>query len=392
MSPELRTGGVLVAGAFGQRNPGDDALLAAFAAALPDHRLVVPTGGPRQVTPLPNVTTMSSAGVAVADALRRVDAVVLAGGSVFKVLDPSSGRAPLGLLRRANALVSVAALAGRPTAALGVGAGRLDRPAARRLARRLAVRLDLLVLRDEGSADVLAAAGVPSPIRVGADPVWALLGTGSHAHQERRAQLPVCAALPVDGGAGGPVFVALSHLAGVTPATLAAALASVVERGHHVVLEPWQRDDAGLDDALAHAVAALLPAGAPVTIDPPLDVTDAVARYRGAAAVVGLRFHALVAAAAAGTRFLAVDHEPKLGGLATRLGQRAVPAHAPPGVLRRSLLLALDGPPPDADATRTEVQRALAGFELLRLLLSGGTGMDTTALDGLDLVGGGRAW
>ena len=50
--------------------------------------------------------------------------------------------------------------------------------------------------------------------------------------------------------------------------------------------------------------------------------------------VIAMRFHALVAAGAAGTPALAIAHEPKLRRARRRLGQPAVPPHASAEVLR----------------------------------------------------------
>ena len=61
------------------------------------------------------------------------------------------------------------------------------------------------------------------------------------------------------------------------------------------------------------------------------------ASYRGDDLVIAMRFHALVAAGMAGTPFVAIAHEPKLAGLARRLGQVAVPAHASAAVLRAAM-------------------------------------------------------
>jgi polysaccharide pyruvyl transferase WcaK-like protein len=101
--------------------------------------------------------------------------------------------------------------------------------------------------------------------------------------------------------------------------------------------------------------------------------------------VLGLRFHSLIAAAAAGAPFLAFAHEAKLAAVARWLGQPVVDPAAPPCVLTEALLAALDGPPPTADVVRRERERAEDGFRLLRVLLARGRSEEAPAVDGLAL-------
>src|SRR5919197_621127 len=167
---------VLLAGAFGQRNPGDEALLAAFVRALDGWDVLATSAEPLATAAQHGVTALPAARpVAVARALARADAVVFAGGTTFKLLKPASGRPRHDLLARGLAAAALARAARKPLALVGVGVGDLRTRRARALARAVVRRADLLVLRDEESATLLAEAGAPAPFRVGADPAWTLL-------------------------------------------------------------------------------------------------------------------------------------------------------------------------------------------------------------------------
>ena len=359
---------VLLAGAFGQHNPGDEALLAAFAGALPGARLAATSAEPAATAREHGIAAVPRHdAAAMLRAVRGADAVVFAGGTIFKRLHPACGRPPLALLARAAAVAGTVKAMRRPLALVGVGAGDLDGAPARRLARAIVRAADLLILRDEESAARLAAAGAPAPMRVGADAAWTLrLPAGAPARRD------------------GPVVVALSHLAGgrELPARLAAALAPVRRAGHPLALMPWE--GSGLDAALAHAVAARLEPGVPV-LAPPRDLAAAAATFRDVRLVVGLRFHALIAAAVARTPFLAVAHEPKLTAAARRLAQPAVAADAPPAALGAAIAGAVGGAPPDAAPVERERERAEGAFRLLRVLLAGGRTPEADAVDGLAL-------
>jgi polysaccharide pyruvyl transferase WcaK-like protein len=359
----------LLLGAFGQRSPGDDALGEAFGAALPGWRTLRATCTPARLRNGDGTHATVDVGSppAAARALGSSDALVVAGGTVFNTLP--RGRRPLSLLQRALAMLGAARVLGKPRAMVGVGAGVLDSAMSRRLSRALVHQTDLLVLRDEESADVLAAAGATTPFRVGADAAWTLLEPPPH---EPRAP-------------GGPIVVALSALAGDAslPARLAAALAPLIEAGHDVRLQPWQVTGKGVDDlAFAEAVSERLPGRLPL-LAAPADLREARGLFAEAGLVVGLRFHALVAAAAAGTRFVALAHEPKHAALARRFGQRAVGTGEASAALTRAILDAFERPAPSRATVQSQIEAAQAGLQLLRVLLAAGDASAADEIEGL---------
>jgi len=387
---------VLLAGAFGQGNPGDEALLSAFARALPDHVPVVASAAPPETTAIHGLGAVDrEAATAVARAVASSDAVVVAGGTIFKTLHEACGRRRHALLARAAGLAALARSLRKPFALVGVGAGGLDTALSRRLARFIVRCSDLLVLRDEESAARLAAAGAPTPFRVGADPAWTLLPP-LPAPVTAPAGAPATVAVPVGAGHApvaldeaavpAPVVVALSHLAGGEELAdrLADGLEPLLGEPHPIHLQPWQRDAGeGGDEELAAALRERL--GDVELLDPPRDIVAARDSFRDAAAVVALRFHAVPAAAAAGVPVVAYAHEPKLAGGARRLGQHAVAPEAVPEQLAERVLAAVDAAPPDADVVATERARAEDGFRLLRVLLARGRSTEAAEIDGLSL-------
>jgi polysaccharide pyruvyl transferase WcaK-like protein len=367
-TPRTRTGRVFLAGAFGQGNPGDEALLAAFAQGIGAHAAVVASADPAATTAEHGLAAVGRDDLGrVAREIRRAESVVVAGGTIFKSLHPSSGRPPLALLRRTAALAAVTRALRKPLALVGVGAAPLHGASARGLARAIVRAADLLILRDEESAAHLADIGAPTPIRVGADAAWTLLPLPG----EPRGQTP------------SEVVVALSHLAGRRDLgeQLAAGLRPIVDAGIPVRLDPWQVDG---DAELAADVAARLGGDALIGA-PPTDLRAAREDMTGARLVIAQRFHALVAAASAGVPVLAVAHEPKLSGLARRLGQPTVAADAVPQSLAAAVLGALDAAPAPATTVQRERAAAEDGFRLLRVLLARGRSEEAADVEGLAL-------
>jgi polysaccharide pyruvyl transferase WcaK-like protein len=356
---------VLLAGAPGHQSPDHEAMLAALRGALPDWQIVTTGGGP--ASGAVEARARRSLGRTVLNA----DAVVFVGGTLFTTLRPSTARSPHDLLARALLLAGGGRAAGKPVAMVGVAADQLPDARARWLARALVRRADLLVLCDEESAHALATAGAPIPFRVGADPVWTLV---DHA--------------PVTGGNRDGVVVALDHLRGDANLAdrLAGALGPLVDAGVTVQLLPWQGGDrAAGNSGLASAVATRLTGRVEMGV-PPTSLLDAWTRIAGARLAVCLSSHAMIAAAAGGTPFVAIAHERKLIGLARRLQQPAAPLTADPALIAGKLLSGLDAQPASPYAVHAEIARAAEGFRLLRLLLTHGTLAELDSLDGLSLV------
>ena len=360
----------VLAGAFGQRNPGDEALLDAFVDAIPDWDVIATTAVPPHGRD--TETVQSDDPTRVARAVARADAVVFAGGTVFKELPPHTRRPPLDLLQKGAALAYGAKALGKRLAMVGVGAAPIQRGRGQRLARRLVRQADLLVLRDEESAGVLAQMGAPTPFRIGADPAWTLV--------EQQ---------PEPLGSRDLVIVALSTEAGngTLADELAAALVPVLAQGHRVALQPWQVGGPVRPDDLdmARSISARLGGTADILL-PPADLDEAMRVFADARLVVGFRFHALVAAAGAGRPFVAYAHEPKLAAAARRLGQPAIDPAAGGEELAAVLLSAANRPvAPSLSAVRGEIARAEETMRLLRLVLSDGAGAEPETIGTLPL-------
>lgn len=367
---------ILLCGAFGQDNPGDEALQTAFLDALSGHDIVVASSTD---VDQPRTAAVSPDLLGVGRVFRHVDAVVIAGGTIFKSLHPSASRHPVGLLGKTATMLAGARLAGVPLTMVGVGAGDLRSRTAVRLAAWIADHADLLVLRDEESASVLADVGATQPFRVGADPTWTLFDGVAPGNESR-----------------DDVVLALSHLADTDVDRLVGRLAHLVEpllaSGVPVRVQPWQGDD-GIDSLVAHGLLRRLGRSPLVRLAPrPQSLDDAVQSFRSARAVISLRHHGLVAAAVAGCPFLAVSHEPKLSGLARRLGQASVPPHATPAVLARSALGVLSSDAPSSAAIEGEMAAAARTMRLLRVVVSRGADEELVDRDQLELTAGGTPW
>jgi polysaccharide pyruvyl transferase WcaK-like protein len=332
------TSAVLVLGGFGRRDAGAEARLDALQTGLPHVELIAVSNDPRRTAEEHGCDARPASLRAVASAVGRVDGVVVAGGDLL-------GDDPAGEIdRRLSAAALVAArLHQIPTVLLGVGVAGRGR---RRYDTAVVRTAELVLLRDAESASVLAAAGVPTPLRVAADPAWRTTRTGA----PNRADDEVTAVV-VDGRLGP------EHAA-----DLAASVRAVSSR---VRVVPWRPDrgDVGFARTLADRCAS-----AQVT-ESPSRFGDLVEAIGDAGLVVTHRAHGAIAAAAAGRRVLAVGNRPEVAGVARVVGQAHLPTHASRAVLDRAVAQAALSAPADPDALEGVARRVDDAFALARVVL-----------------------
>lgn len=337
---------VLLAGPSGSDPAGRRAVYDAVGGALPEVDIV-------DVGP-------SYRPGALLGAARRSVGVVVAGTSLTPCRPRSTtvGPAPArdsGSARSVAAMAVVSGAAHRPLAVVGLSTGRLEGRLLRTLSARVARRPDLLLMGDEESARHLAAAGAPLPLRVAADPAWAVLDPP-----------------PGPARAGESVVVVVDgRIHPAVEAGLAAGLEGLARAGQRIRLMPWAGSGTG-DGAMTWRLARRLRSATSVPVEveaAPARLQDAVERMSGSRLVVALRYRGLQAAAGAGVPAAGVAVEGRIAALAERLHQTVLQ----PDDLARTLPVLADPVVPPAaaspDLVAAEVARARTGLDLMRLVL-----------------------
>ncbi|HWH08471.1 MAG TPA: polysaccharide pyruvyl transferase family protein [Candidatus Thermoplasmatota archaeon] len=349
---------VLLLGAYGQDNLGDEALLEAHLQQLSGHDVTVASSDPTDTTARYGVPSVPTYGAATLRMLRRVDHVVFGGGSVLKELPPPHARR-----RLLVGIAGAAALRGSRVSLSAVGVERIRTRLGLRLARYAADRCGLVTVRDEGSRRMLKDLGVRREPRVVADAAF-LLEPG-----------------PARGLAtpSGPLVILNPMRSGEVECPRERVVASFAalarhaqrEHGARVVAMPFKTS--GMDEDAS--IAADL--GVPVL--PRIRPSDALAALAEADLFVGMRHHGVLLALHAGTPALAVPYAPKTQRLVEELGlaRHAIPASGlTPDRLTRAFDRAMDERRETMRAVEKPLQaqrdRARDNFDLLRAHLAGG--------------------
>lgn len=322
-------GGLLFSGYYGLGNAGDEAVLEASVAMFrerqPDLPITVLSGDPAGTRAALQVQAVRRMHPDALRAARRCGLFLSGGGSLLQ--DRTSLKSLLYYLF----LLDTARRAGARTMVFAQGIGPLTRPAARRLTARVLSRVDAITVRDADSAELIRAIGVQGPavdaMEVTADPVFALPPEVTPRVSEAASHRPL-------------VGVSLRPWPGseVILPPLAEALAKV-PAGVEVQAWPLFR---GEDMGPCEALAALLPEVK--VVREPLRPREWMALAGWADAVVGMRLHSLIFAAARAVPVLGISYDPKVDSLLARLRSAPVgtAGELDSARLREALLQALE--------------------------------------------------
>ena len=301
-----RRDGVLICGAYGKGNAGDDSILEAILTQMyhidPDMPAYVLSRKPAQTRKRYRVGAYHTFDPRFILRMCRTALYINGGGSLIQ--DVTSTRS----LQYYLSNIALAKLCGSPVLMYGCGIGPVSAPKNRRLAGAVIDRCaDIITLRDPQSAEELRAMGVKKPqIRITADPALLLDG----ASDDRVEGLLRMHGIDPNGRCA--LFVlrpwkdfdrALPHLAetaqtlyethGLTPVFLA------LEKGR--------------DLPVSHQAAALLTCPHHV-LTAPTDGDLIVGLMTRMQVVVSMRLHALIFAAGQGVPLVGVVYDPKVSG------------------------------------------------------------------------------
>lgn len=304
---------VVLSGYFGFGNAGDEAMLAAQVAALrkliPGVELTVLSGNPAETATAYAVAAVDRGNLtAVRRALREADLLVSGGGSLLQ--DVTSNRSIPYYL----GIVALAKLYGKKVMLYGNGVGPVRGRFNRLLVRWLGNMVDLITVRDSGSAAVLKELGVTRPpVEITADPVFTLAPAGREAAEAVLAKTGVAPGRPRLGISVRP----WRRLEGYKAAVARAVDAFAAAEGVEVVFLPMQHP---ADMELSDQVAGLMKVPARVVTER-CDVPTVMALYGAMDVVLGMRLHALIFAALQGVPHLGIIYDPKVASFLKIVGQ-----------------------------------------------------------------------
>lgn len=307
-----------LSGYYGYGNAGDEAVLAAIVEALstcsPGASFTVASGAPDATTA--RFSTAQNGVRAVprqspgplAQAIRKCDVFISGGGSLLQ--DVTSLRNVVYY----TSLIRFARLSRKPVVIYAQGVGPLRRVLSRKLARAAIQVARVVTVRDEDSKSLLTRIGVRRNIEVTADPVWALSPSKTASGRDMSTPIWALGLRPWPGYQFDPVQ------------------SDTIQRGLHAAARganarlrfvPMQASS----DAI---IGAHLRREGDETIDTSaLHPREIMAACGDCDAMISMRLHALIFAAAQGVPCVAVNYDPKVEALSRIIGAPLLPDLSP---------------------------------------------------------------
>lgn len=306
--------GILICGAYGKGNAGDDSILEAILGQIrridPDIPVCVLSRNPKETKLRYRIQAVHT--FSILRFLRimcKTQLYINGGGSLIQ--DVTSTRS----LRYYLSNIAMASICGNRVLMYGCGIGPVSSAKNRRSAGSVINRyVDMITLRDPQSAEELSSMQVTKPeIRITADPALLLDPSPDEAVD---AFLKECGVDPDEKYA---MFVLRpwDGLAAAQKNIASVAKRLLLERGLKPVffaLEP------GRDLEVSRTVAAMVGENVPV-IAAPHDGHLIVGMMRRMDVLISMRLHALIFAAGQGTPLVGIVYDPKVSGFMDYLNQ-----------------------------------------------------------------------
>ena len=304
--------GVVICGAYGKGNAGDDAILVTMIRQLrdqdPDLPITVMTRRPRATAVQTGVSTVHIFDIfAAGSRMKKSKLYINGGGSLIQ--NATSTRSLLYYLYS----IRQAKRSGCKVMMYGCGIGPVTGEKNRaQVARVLEENVDLITLRDRESLETLRSFGVHTPrVQITADPALLMEGDDSAAVRYLHA-----AGLDPEGRYS--LFV-LRPWDG-TQERLAAIAAAADYGWEKYGLAPlFYTLEPSRDEEIARAAASMVKAPCRL-LEPVTDGAALCALMGRMELVVAMRLHALIFACAQQTRVAAISYDPKVSGFMSYLG------------------------------------------------------------------------
>lgn len=307
---------VFVSGYYGDKNAGDEAILAGMIKAIrelePETTFTVISKKAAYTRALHQVGAVSRNDFKHTwQAGARADLILSGGGSLLQ--DVTSTKSLVYYL----GIMTMGKLLGKPVMLCAQGIGPINRAVSRALTPLVVNGVDQITVRDPESAATLRRLGVfRPPVSVTADAALAL----GPSDPERGASLLRAAGVdpdrPVLGVSVRPWRVDGPAWEQQLPLALDAL---AMETGGQVVFVPMQ---VAADVPVAQRIAAAMTRPA-VVLNGELEHDEVRAIFARCDLVVGLRFHALVFAAMNGVPLVGLSYDPKNDSFLRSIGEEA---------------------------------------------------------------------
>lgn len=292
---------VLISGYYGFDNAGDDTVLFGIISSLqklyPAIQISVLSNKPKETTALFGIPAYNRwRFTEIMKQLRKTDLLLMGGGSLLQ--DATSPRSVMYYL----SIVTMAKFLKKPVIFYAQGFGPISHPISKVLIKSIVNKVDVITVRDQGSADDMKQLGVTRPIHITADPAVTIrpedidLGLSHHR-------------LIQNGKRSMAISIRKWKNEENYKKVIAKMADEMIEKGWNVYFLPMQypADVAPSQEIIHHMTRP----GA-VLLNDKMNFHEIISFIGNMDFILGMRLHSIIIAAVMGVPFVGVSYDPKI--------------------------------------------------------------------------------
>ena len=293
---------VLISGYYGFDNAGDDTVLFGIISSLRKHHpavdIAVLSNKPRETTALFGIPAYNRwSFITILKQLKQADLLLMGGGSLLQ--DATSPRSVMYYL----SIVTMAKLLKKPVIFFSQGFGPISHPISKLLIKKIVNKVDVITVRDEGSADDMRKLGVTRPIHITADPAITI----------RPADVDITLANRWLVGGSLKKSIAISVRKWKNEENYKKVIAKMademIRKGWNVYFLPMQYP---ADVAPSHDIMRYMEETEAILLDQHMNFHEIISFIGNMDFVLGMRLHSIIIASVLGVPFVGVSYDPKI--------------------------------------------------------------------------------
>ncbi|RKD23832.1 polysaccharide pyruvyl transferase CsaB [Ammoniphilus oxalaticus] len=292
---------VLISGYYGFDNAGDDTVLFGIISSLqklnPAIQISVLSNKPQETTALFGIPAYNRWRFStIMNQLRQTDLLIMGGGSLLQ--DATSPRSVMYYL----SIVTMAKLLNKPVIFYAQGFGPISHPVSKWLIKRIVNKVDVITVRDQGSADDMKQLGVTRPIHITADPAVMIHPEDVDLELSRGR-------LTHNGNKSIAISVRKWKNEENYKVELAKMADELIKQDWNVYFLPMQYP---ADVSPSQDIMNYMTQPGAIVINDQMNFHEIISFIGNMDFVIGMRLHSIILAAVMGIPFVGVSYDPKI--------------------------------------------------------------------------------
>lgn len=293
---------VLISGYYGFDNAGDDTVLFGIISSLQKHHpaidIAVLSNKPRETTALFGIPAFNRwSFITILNQLKQADLLLMGGGSLLQ--DATSPRSVMYYL----SIVTMAKLLKKPVIFFSQGFGPITHPISKILIKKIVNKVDVITVRDQGSADDMRKLGVTRPIHITADPAITI----------RPSDIDISLANRWLVNRNDKKSIAISVRKWKSEENYKKVIANMademIRKNWNVYFLPMQYP---ADVAPSHDIIQYMEEPGAILLDEHMNFHEIISFIGNMDFVLGMRLHSIIIASVLGVPFVGVSYDPKI--------------------------------------------------------------------------------